>query len=111
MVQQHNRHLLADCPMGTFFVVVPTPNLHLFLRVCKVQEPMSVGETLTMLQPDQCGAPGAFRATHKVMSSTGRLTTRACGMPPLIQIDLVGGSIQLPVGVETWITPFCEYIS
>jgi hypothetical protein len=32
-------------------------------------------------------------------------------VPPLIQIDLVGGSIQLPVGVETWITPFCEYIN
>src|SRR5271156_5413029 len=32
-------------------------------------------------------------------------------MPPLIQIDFVGGSIQLPVGVETWITPFCEYIN
>ena len=42
MVQQHNRHFLADCPMGTFFVVVRTPILHLFLRVCKVQEPMSV---------------------------------------------------------------------
>ena len=49
------------------------------------------GETLTTLQPVQCGAPGASRSTHKMVSSTGRLTRRACGVPPLIQIDLVGG--------------------
>ena len=28
-------------------------------------------------------------------------TRRACGVPPLIQIDFVAGSIQLPVGVDT----------
>lgn len=38
MVQQHNRYVLADCPMGAFFVVVPTSILQLFLSVCKTQE-------------------------------------------------------------------------
>jgi hypothetical protein len=42
VIQQHNRRLLADRPMGAFFVVVLAPILHLFSGVCKAQEPMGV---------------------------------------------------------------------
>ncbi len=42
VVQQHYRRLLADRPVRAFFVVVLAPILHLFSRVRKVQEPVSV---------------------------------------------------------------------
>ena len=34
-IEQRNRGLLPYRPMGTFFVVVPTPILHLFLGIRK----------------------------------------------------------------------------
>ena len=42
MIEQRYRRLLADRPMRAFFVVVITPILHLFSRVCKRQKPMHV---------------------------------------------------------------------
>jgi len=42
VVLQQNRRLVADRAMGTFFVVVPAPILHLFLGVGKAQESMGV---------------------------------------------------------------------
>jgi hypothetical protein len=42
VIQQRNRRLLADRPVGAFFIVVLAPILHLFLGVGKGQEPMGV---------------------------------------------------------------------
>ena len=42
MLQQRNRASLPDRPMRAFFVVVPAPILHFFLRVRKVHEPMRI---------------------------------------------------------------------
>jgi hypothetical protein len=42
MVLQQNRRLVADRAMGTFFVVVLAPSLHLFLDVGKAQEPVGI---------------------------------------------------------------------
>ena len=39
---QQDRRLVADCPVGPFFVVVSAPILHFFLRVCKAQEPVGI---------------------------------------------------------------------
>ena len=42
VIQQRNRRLVADRPMGAFLIVVLTPILQLFLGVCKAQEPVCV---------------------------------------------------------------------
>lgn len=42
MLVQQNRRLIADRPMGPFFIVVLAPILHLFLGIRKVQEPVSI---------------------------------------------------------------------
>lgn len=42
VVLQQNRRSVADRAMGTFFVIVPTPSLYLFLGVGKAQEPVGV---------------------------------------------------------------------
>ena len=39
---QQDRRLVADCPVGPFFVVVSAPILHFFLRVRKAQEPVGI---------------------------------------------------------------------
>src|SRR6516162_9438252 len=39
---QQDRRLVADCPVGPFFVLVSAPILHFFLRVCKAQEPVGI---------------------------------------------------------------------
>ena len=42
VIQQRNRRLLADRPVGAFFIVVLAPILYFFLGVRKGQEPMGV---------------------------------------------------------------------
>ena len=40
--RQHDRHLVSDRAVWPFLIVVSTPSLQLFSRICKGQEPVRV---------------------------------------------------------------------
>ena len=42
MIDQCNRRLVADRPVGTFLIIVFAPILHFFPGVCKAQKPMCI---------------------------------------------------------------------